>query len=768
MTRRPLAGLVVGAMAAALVAALPPANRPARAAAGPPLADAQGLEFSATLPADPQRDEAEPHNEIDKVGNIYTCGPTRFTTGADYMQVSTDGGDSFHLLGVPPRGQLAPGGGGDCGLATAVDKNAQGNYQLAYTGLSYSDFSTATSPDNGETFLSTPTSISGVTDRQWMAFSDADTVFLSYNDIAPRNTVVQRSDDGGLTYGTKTVAAPAPLFPGQLRADPDPAHNPGGSGPLVYFAYSLDSSANLAVSQDGGTTWRQCLVATTDAPPSAGFVTVDSDVDGNLYLAYTEEGADYHTYFTSLPVDKIDDCQNVDENPGWSTPVQVDRGKIGTSLFSWIAAGGEPGRVAVTFYGTETRGNPNTSEFKATWDVYVNQTLDGLSAAPHFSQVKATTHPFHYDSICLDGLACTATGGDRSLADFYAMDYDPVTKRLVVVYDQGSKIPGELEGHVATPAVLVQRAGPSLGGGLVPVGRPVVGTGGPDPEGDAIAPYSGHVTVPNKANRPALDITSVKVGPEIDLESGDVVADGGFTVTMTVKDLSTVALTDAATQLQSGTLLFLFRFVDGFQAASASASWSVGQGFDFGFDDYTLGGVQCVGAPSTADPGVPEKCLIFPGAVDIAGDANQDSGVIRLSVPRSLLHELRGGTGPEQRPEEVDAKPGARFYDGTAFTLASLSPVADVQGFSIPVDNAPSFDFFLPASPAAPTSGPTAGPGSGPSGGPSSAPTSRPRGPVAAPGGGLPSTGGLGAPVLAALVVLAAALVVRRRRRWGA
>src|SRR3954453_14464869 len=98
-------------------------------------ADAQGLAFSASVPADPQRDEAEPIIEISRDGHIYTCGPTGFSNASDYAQVSTDGGDQFHILGTQPRGQQGAGGGGDCALATGASRNAYGNYQYAYAGL---------------------------------------------------------------------------------------------------------------------------------------------------------------------------------------------------------------------------------------------------------------------------------------------------------------------------------------------------------------------------------------------------------------------------------------------------------------------------------------------------------------------------------------------------------------------------------------------------------------------------------------------------------
>src|SRR5690349_17770462 len=62
-----------------------------------------GITWSASVPSDPQRDVGEPEIHIDQAGNIYTCGPSGFSNIADYAQVSTDGGDQFHLLGAPPR-----------------------------------------------------------------------------------------------------------------------------------------------------------------------------------------------------------------------------------------------------------------------------------------------------------------------------------------------------------------------------------------------------------------------------------------------------------------------------------------------------------------------------------------------------------------------------------------------------------------------------------------------------------------------------------------
>ena len=683
-----------------------------------PSAPAQGLQFSAAIPADLQRDEAEPLITIDKAGNEYTCGPTGFSQASDYAQVSTDGGDQFHLLGTPPRGQQAAGGGGDCGWATAESKNSDGNYQYAYAGLgALSGFATATSPDNGHRIGTLgadleggATNQGGGSDRQWLAFLDDHTVLMSYNQTAPHNTVVIKSTDSGLTYDVAhaRVAAPSTRFPGPMRYD--------AVNNVVFFAWDRAASGggdsiNMSISRDGGDTWTDCRAAV--APANAnGFVTADSDNAGNIYLVYGEQ-ANFHTYLVTLTAANVSKCNNPvvaggpnpTNNPGFSQPVQVDRDAVRSTVFPWVTAGGAPGRVAVTFAGSESDGNPNSGNFKGAWDVYVNQSLNALSTdplnPPTFSQVKATTHPFHYDSICLNGLACdlAVPPGDRTMADFFSIDYNPVTKKLGIVFNRTNKLPDESLGHIATPMVVTQTSGPSNDGstfGTSPA-VPVVRTSSPDPAGDAlsnyslVAPATPPPTGPPTANEPAADFTSVSVGPELDLLDNSQVPNGGFTVTMKVADLSAPSLAATVAHTGSQSLLWLFHFTNGFQDAAASARWNAAQGFTFGFNDYALGSAPC----ETTGPVTNEKCVIFPGDQPIQGDVDQSTGTIRLSIPRYLLRAL-GPNDAFGRPTEVAATSGSRFYDAAAFSLGNtVSPVQDVQSFLYPLDNTPAMDFLL-------------------------------------------------------------------------
>jgi hypothetical protein len=677
---------------------------PKFAGAGVASANAQGLQFGAAVPVDAQRDEAEPIVEIDRAGNIYACGPTGFSNASDYAQVSTDGGDSFHLLGTPPRGQQATGGGGDCALATGITKNAFGNFQYAYSGLdALNGFTTSTSPDYGHSIASGGPNGNGLpfgttqgalADRQWMTFVDDHTVLLSYNQQVPRNVVIQKSTDGGLTYTPDAVVgAPDAEFPGPLR------YVEGTS--TVYFPFTKGMSVNLAVSQDKGATWTNCNLVNGEEfvrGGTAGFSVADHDSAGNVYVVWSDSSS-YHAWMSVLTAADVAACnepiaqveQDADGIPALhlgSAPVQVDRDKVGTTVFPWVAAGGAPGRVAVAFYGTESDGDPNTNEFNAAWDVYVNQSLNALAATRTFSQVKATTHPFHYDSICLNGLACDTTQpGDRSLADFFAIAYNPLTKKLTVVFDRGNKKPEEAAGHVATTMAATQVAGPSNGGGTV-TGRPVVRAATDDPTGDALSSYSlmavgAAPPNPGPFKEPAADITNVSVGPDPVTQ--------GFTVRLKVADLSAAAITQTLARTGGKSILYLFRFTNGYQDVGVSAS-TTGLAWNYGYDDYTTGSAPCESTIAAST----EKCQLYPQSTSVVGSADAATGTITLTVPLSLLRQL-GPVDGFGRPTEVPAAAGARFYDGTAWTqVNTASPVQAVQSFLYPLDESAAMDFLLP------------------------------------------------------------------------
>lgn len=678
--------------------------------------DPEALLFSATVASDPQRGQGEPAVTVDLKGRIYSCGPTGFSGANDFASVSTDGGDQFHLLGTPPRGQMSAGeGGGDCALASAPVKNATGDYALAYAGLGpLVNFSTATSADGGRTLVGSPISESfPAVDRQWITFLDDKTAILAYNAVPTGGKTVQKSTDGGLTYAlSKTASADGGRI-GQLRSFLPAGETDRLTKSVVYIPYNSGNNVKLAVSVDSGTTWRTCTTVNAGVSPAAGFVSADHNRDGNVYMAYGENGAGRDTYVVPVPYDRLVKCGTTGFTNLSASKIRMNSAPAQTTMFPWVAARGVPGRVAVAYYATDQIGNPDSPDFNAAWWLYVSQSLNALDETPTATQVLASTHPFHYDSICTAGLACTIDFADRSLVDYFTMEYNEASGALAIVYSQASKMPEEEKGHVATPAVVVQVAGPSNGGGFVDGGfrREVVRSSSPDPANDAITGYSvlnlgAAVTGPVNKQVPALDLTdsaagpAVQVGPELDA-SGNPVANGGFTVTMHVRDLSDAALQKALVDAAGGgtSLVYLFRFVDGYQSAGVSARWAPGVGWDYAYTGYQ---VQTAGCGGSTD-----ECLTYNAVTALTGRVDATAGTVAINVPRSLLTAL-GTPDSANRPSERAAVAGDTIYDATAFTL--INPAAkDAQSFLEQVDNAPAFDFVLgaEASPVVPESGAT-------------------------------------------------------------
>ena len=187
------------------------------------------------------------------------------------------------------------------------------------------------------------------------------------------------------------------------------------------------------------------------------------------------------------------------------------------------------------------------------------------------------------------------------------------------------------------------------------------------------------MTTPLPVNQAAGDFTSAVISKDGKTH--------GFTVTLKVANLSNAALSQAAGT--GGSLVYAWRFTNGWQDAAAVAKWSQADGWSFGYDDYTTDPGTCGGT----GPG--GKCEIYPGDTSISGSVNQSTGTITLVVPASVLHPL-GANDAFGRPTQTTAKAGSRFYDGTAFSFQNASADPSTQGWMTQLDNTPAFDFLLP------------------------------------------------------------------------
>ena len=184
-----------------------------------------GITFSpnVTTKAPVAARDGEPSNRTDVFGNFYVSGIRGVPAGVDLW--STDLNSDPYVRNWVYRGQpdsftgdqqtsVGADGGGDVDLAVGRPDPVTGASNnpptLAGSSLVLANVSCFRSTNKGATFDRNPlcSSTGGVPidDRQWNEFHGRNTVYLLYRTVAPALTQIQRSTDGGLTYGPAQTA----------------------------------------------------------------------------------------------------------------------------------------------------------------------------------------------------------------------------------------------------------------------------------------------------------------------------------------------------------------------------------------------------------------------------------------------------------------------------------------------------------------------------------------------------------------------------------
>lgn len=526
-------------------------------ATGPTSNLSDGITFDHGTWNDPVRMVGEPDIVIDPFNGIYVSGPGGSTTQASWFWKSTDKGLQWHLIGCPLKSNCQ-NGGGDTEIAIARNGD-----------VFASDLQTLTcnsalrSYDQGATWLTSEGCFPG-TDRQWMGVYDPNgnatgrRIYLTANGQT-QGAYFLVSTDNGVTYvGTDPINNPTAVIDqtnGESAIGRFAINNTNGH---IY----VPGQGHTWVSTDGGVTFLG-----RPRPPGVAdniFATIVVDTAGNLWWGWINN-ANTQAFVS----------YSTNEGQTWSTPRQVSTGAgspAGTSpdlhavIMPWIVVG-DPGRVAVVYYGTTNTGSSSVGpgDVNALWHVYASISTNAMDPNPTWTQVQADEHPMHRSTICTGGTGCvlSQTNGDRSMADFFAVDKDN-DGRIYMAYNENSDlslvVPAANE-YIGKPinAAIRLRTGPSLysaKGNLLPDPTPanvaitsasvnngtitVQGTHGlppgnwaSDPAGDA--PYP--VIPVASANHPAMDILETSV------------TDNGTDLTVKLKmaDLSPTALADAAT-----------------------------------------------------------------------------------------------------------------------------------------------------------------------------------------------------------------------------
>lgn len=419
--------------------------------------------------------DGEPSSRTDQFGNAYVGGIRGVPAGVDlwYFDLRpTIGGlpnpgydpnmRNYIYRGQPDSGicndpnPAACGGadgGGDIDLAVGRPQPANlpnpGTNNdpptLALTSLVAANISGGKSADRGQTFTYNPAGnvTGGIPgdDREWQEFYGKDICYLLYRTLAPAVTQIQRSTDGGLTYGPAATAGQIGQV-GQIDVHQTDGvvYISGSTGQVCVGTPSIAGQAPLSTDY-------VCNVAASDPNGVAHIffnvkVAEDGTPNGTAYVTYSND----HDVFIAHSTDK---------GATWSLPVRVSNGpQTLTAVFPHLETGPTPGSIGVVWYGTsEPTNNDN-----ANWKVFFAQSFNASSPVPTFSQVTLSDHFIHGSNISEGGLTGAA---NRNLIDYFQISFDPNGAAVVAYTDDHN----DFDGHTY---VARQISGTSINGVPVP------------------------------------------------------------------------------------------------------------------------------------------------------------------------------------------------------------------------------------------------------------------------------------------------------------
>jgi hypothetical protein len=423
-----------------------------------------GIAFSPNVPLKcpvTVRD-GEPSNRTDFMGNCYVTGIRGFPAGVDlwYFDLNPASATYDPNMRVPLyRGQpdafspssaadLGGDGGGDVDLAVGFSI-ASGNTvpTLAFSSLIAANISSGQSFDLAKTYSRNPagnvTGGAAADDRQWEEFLGSTSVYLLYRTLAPAVTQIQRSNDGGFSFGAaSTVGSIGQVGPIDVHQATGTVFAPGSTGVMGVGQPSTPTGEPLSTDYKVRTA--------ADDPNGVAhifFVTKvadDGTAKGTVYACYSN---DKDIFLKS----------SKDQGITWTDPVKVNNpaGPTKVNLFPWMETGPTPGSVGVVWYGTTASANDDTAQ----WKVYFAQSFNADTATPSFSiaEVTEAEHVIHAANISEGGLTGTA---NRNLLDYFQVSFDPSGAAVVAYTDDHNDYDGAT--YVAR-----QISGPSIKGGFL-------------------------------------------------------------------------------------------------------------------------------------------------------------------------------------------------------------------------------------------------------------------------------------------------------------
>jgi hypothetical protein len=228
------------------------------------------------------------------------------------------------------------------------------------------------------------------------------------------------------------------------------------------------------------------------------FPPLSVDSAGNVYVVWSDPG-DHNLYY----------AYSTNQGTSWSPTVKINAPPAKSNVFAWAEAG-SPGNLVAVWLGNDSStlsdNMPNfgSNPVGATafpWFGYVALIRNANTPSPTFEQDRFTEKPMHYGQICNGGIGCTASMGDRVMADFLSVDLAPDGAIQIIFNDVSSQY------HGAHLFLARQLTGPTAIG--TTLSKPTPASPVFDPTGDAQVPHYSPTGA--GANLPQLDFTQLSV-----------------------------------------------------------------------------------------------------------------------------------------------------------------------------------------------------------------------------------------------------------------
>lgn len=638
---------------------------------------ATGATFGNGVPVALERSSGEPNMEIAPNGDIYTDIPLGAGTNS-ILYKSTDNGQTFKPLSPlsPNNNQLQnnAAGGGDSGLA--IDPAGRMCFSELNTLLS---LGIGCSADGGKTWTpSDPIIVDPTTplvDRQWQTataqgeqFISAQFGIVSAGPSSPGIRVFKEVASSGQFEQVGAVDTGAAMKSYNMASDRSDTDADGGTVMQAYLRSNTGRDAaakphELMVwrSTDGGKTITSYKVADLPTTPGNNFASVATDRQGNIYVAWTEQGT-WDVFYAVAPKSspgKFSKAFRVNAEPDARTAIQPTI-KVG-----------DRGRVFIGYYAAPQIGNPDRLT-DGVWNAYLSVSTNGacmLERAPckrpTFTQTRVTDHPVQYRGICLGGTGCggDAYYGDRSMLEYLDVEFTPSTGQAHVVVTDSSRTSGN-----TTTTMYHQTSGPSAFAGkraIKTTARKVkVGARTIDLNGDAIWPYE--TAAPAGPSLAGADIGSVTVTRP----SSSILR-----LTIGVSDLTVTALNNALAGSGGREMLIGARFATADDVFWAGVTYSNDHGLAPGAGHLENGILVDTYTP---DPKIHATFKVVQSSLQIDVPISELSTVPQ--VPKGGTATARKAVGPR-----------SMLYSVTGISFSSPTTIDDLNVAKHWIDIVPAF-----------------------------------------------------------------------------